>query len=47
LSEAQIRVGVNYVGMYDELALFDRPLSDEEVMALHELEAGITSLYFD
>ncbi len=44
LSQAQIRVGVNYVGMYDELALFDRPLSDEEVMALHELEAGIASL---
>ncbi len=45
LSLAQIRVGVNYAGMYDELALFDRPLTDEEVKTLHELEGGVAALY--
>jgi hypothetical protein len=45
LSQAQIRVGVNYAGMYDELALFDRPLSDDEVKILHELEGGVSTLY--
>ena len=45
LSMAQIRIGVNYAGMYDELALFDRPLTDDEVKALHELEGGVATLY--
>jgi hypothetical protein len=44
-ARAQIRVGVNYVGMFDELALFDRSLTDEEVLALYDLEAGIAELY--
>jgi hypothetical protein len=45
LAQGQIRVGVNYVGMYDELALFDRALTDVEVLNLHELQNGIAALY--
>ena len=45
LDQAQIRIGVNYSGMYDELALFDRPLTDMEVKLLYELEGGVAALY--
>ena len=39
-----IRLGVNYVGLFDELSLFDRPLTDDEVRALHALEGGAAAL---
>lgn len=45
LSQAQIRIGVNYVGLFDELALFHRPLTEEEVLALHRLEGGVAALH--
>jgi hypothetical protein len=44
LSMAQIRLGVNFVGLFDELSLFDRPLTESEVTLLHGLEAGVASL---
>ena len=39
-----IRLGVNYTGLFDELSLFDRPLTDNEVRALHALEGGVAAL---
>jgi hypothetical protein len=45
LPRAQIRLGVNYVGLFDELALFDRPLSEAEVLALHTLGGGIAAIH--
>ena len=39
-----IRLGVNYTGLFDELSLFDRPLTDDEVRALHALEGGVAAL---
>lgn len=45
ISRAQIRPGVNFVGLFDELALFNRPLTEAEVVALNRLEEGIASLY--
>ena len=39
-----IRLGVNYTGLFDELSLFNRPLTDDEVRALHALEGGVASL---
>lgn len=44
MAKAAVRIGINYTGLYDELALFNRPLSDEEVRALHGLPEGIFSL---
>ena len=35
----------NYVGLYDDLAIFNRALSGEEVVALHQLETGVAGLY--
>ena len=45
LSRAQIRIGVNYIGLYDELALFNRPLTDGEVSTLYKLDGGAASLH--
>ena len=39
-----IRLGVNYVGLYDEVSLFSRALTDEEVRALHVLDDGVAAL---
>ena len=40
-----IRLGVNYVGLFDEVSLFSRALTDEEVRALHLLEGGVAMLH--
>lgn len=45
LPSSTIRLGINYVGLFDELAIFDRALGDEEVLALHQLEGGVAALY--
>jgi hypothetical protein len=44
LARAAIRIGVNYVGLFDELAVFDRALTPEEVRALYELDGGVAAL---
>lgn len=44
MSNAAIRLGVNYVGLYDELAIFDRTLTDAEIGRLHELKGGLGAL---
>ncbi len=45
LPRSTIRLGINYVGLFDELAIFDRALGDEEVRILHQLEGGVAALY--
>lgn len=44
MATAAIRLGVNYVGLYDEVALFDRALSAEEIQELHALPGGVADL---
>ena len=44
-SPGSIRLGLRYVGLYDELALFDRALTNEEVAMLHALEGGVAELH--
>ena len=39
------RLGVNFIGLYDEVSLFSRALSDDEVRALHDLEDGVAALH--
>ncbi len=42
-ARAAIRLGVNYVGLFDELSVFDRALTDSEVRTLFELEQGVAA----
>jgi hypothetical protein len=41
---ATVRLGVNYVGLWDELSMFARPLTDAEVDALYRLDGGVATL---
>ena len=44
LARAAIRLGVNYVGLFDDLSVFNRELSAQDVKALHQLKDGVKSL---
>jgi len=44
LSKATIRLGLGYVGLLDELAIFNRALNDNDVRTLYKLPAGISGL---
>ncbi len=44
LGRAAIRLGVSYTGLFDELAVFNRPLDDAEVSALYGLKKGVTAI---
>ena len=43
-AHATIRLGVNYVGLWDELSMYTRALSDAEVDALYRLDGGVGTL---
>jgi hypothetical protein len=43
-ARAGIMLGLSYVGLFDDLALFDRDLSEDEVKVLHRLETGVAAL---
>jgi len=46
VAQARIRLGTGrYVGLMDDLAFFDRPLSADEMGALHALERGVAELH--
>ena len=44
LSKATIRLGLGYVGLLDELAIFNRALNVDEVQTLYKLPAGLSGL---
>jgi hypothetical protein len=39
-SKAVIMLGLSYIGLFDDLTIFDRALTDEEIGVLHRLEGG-------
>ncbi len=39
-----IALGLGYIGLLDDLAVFDRALNDGQIRALHQLEKGVTTL---
>jgi concanavalin A-like lectin/glucanase superfamily protein len=41
---ATIAMGLSYIGLFDELSVFDRALSDAEVASLHALPQGVTAM---
>lgn len=44
LSKANMFLGLNYVGLMDELAVFDRPLNEEEILEIGKVEGGLKAL---
>lgn len=44
-ADGTVRLGIEYVGAFDDLALFDRALSAAEVAELHALDGGAGALY--
>jgi hypothetical protein len=42
--ETAVALGLSYIGSLDELSIFDRALSAEEIRMLHGLPEGVTSL---
>jgi hypothetical protein len=48
LAEATIRLGTGpFVGMFDDLAIFNRSLSEDEVYNLYQLKGGVADLHRD
>ncbi len=45
LDETIIAIGLNFVGRFDELSLYDRALEPAQMKALYELEGGLASLF--
>jgi hypothetical protein len=43
-SRAVIMLGLSYIGLYDDLAIFDRALTAEEVELVYRLDGGVRSL---
>ena len=42
--KAVIALGLGYIGMLDELSVFDRALTADEIRSLHELGGGVPAL---
>jgi hypothetical protein len=45
IAQSTIRIGINYVGLWDDLSIFERALNDGEVQYLYWLKRGVRSLY--
>jgi len=44
LENSKIFLGLNYSGLIDELAIFNKPLTDNQAMEMYQLEGGIKSI---
>jgi hypothetical protein len=42
-SREAIMLGLNYIGLFDDLSVFDRALTEEEVGLIYHLQDGIRS----
>lgn len=44
ITQAALTLGLNYTGLLDDIAIFKRALSDEEVARVFRLSRGIAEL---
>lgn len=44
-AKATVMLGLSYIGLFDELSIFKRALTPDEVRQLHRLPGGVRSLY--
>ncbi len=42
--KANIYIGLGFIGSMDEFAIFNRPLSDQEILSLYQLKDGVGSI---
>ena len=42
--ECRIQIGLNYIGLFDDLSCFDRALTSEEIRRLYELKGELSAL---
>lgn len=45
VAKARLNLGIGYVGLFDDIAVFNRALNAEEVRFLYNLDGGAASLY--
>jgi len=43
-AKASVMLGLSYIGLFDELSIFNRALTEKEVQSLYELKGGVPSL---
>lgn len=44
LDKSNIYLGLGFIGLMDELSIFNKPLTDEQVLEVYQLEGGIKSI---
>ncbi len=44
LSQSNIYLGLGYIGLMDELSIFNRDLTDKEILTLYNLKEGVQTL---
>ena len=44
VDKSAVMLGLSYIGLFDELSLFNRALTAEEIARLHSVEGGVKSL---
>ena len=44
LDQSKIFVGLNFVGLMDEISIYNKPLNENEVIELYQLKEGVKSL---
>lgn len=44
LEKSNIYLGLSFIGLMDELSIFNKPLTDEEVLEMYELKDGVKSI---
>lgn len=44
IEKSNIYLGLGFTGLMDELSIFNKPLTEEEVKRLHELKGGVKSI---
>ena len=42
--ECRIQIGINYIGLFDELTCFNRALNDDEISQLYRLRGGLNKV---
>jgi hypothetical protein len=45
LAKARLNLGIGYVGLFDDIAAFNKALNPDEIRFLYNLDNGVAELY--